>query len=216
MPRAYHSPRREADAAATRAGIVAAAARLFIRDGYAATSMKAIAAEAGVSPQTVQLHGPKHALLIGAFETAFAGDEGSHSLTDRPVMAEIMGEPNFDVALQKYVGFLTRANARSATVVRAMMAAADADPAVRAAYAELEQRRQRDMGLAAQWFVGRERIAAAHASAGADVLSHLTGPDTYLHFTQDRGWSDDRYSAWVAHQLRTLDQQVAFGENAPR
>ena len=214
MPRAYHSPRREADAAATRATIVAAAAKLFIRDGYAATPMKAIAAEAGVSAQTVQLHGPKHALLISAFETAFAGDEGSHSLTERPAIVDIMSEPDFDVALNRYVEFLTEANARSAAVVRALMAAADADPAARAAYAELEERRQRDMGLAAQWFAARGRIEPAQTSMAADVLSHLTGPDAYLHFTQGRGWSDAQYAAWITRQLASLSQHLEL--EAPR
>jgi AcrR family transcriptional regulator len=204
MPRAYHSPRREADAAATRAMIVAAAATLFIRDGYAATPMKAIAAEAGVSAQTVQLHGPKHALLIAAF----AGDEGSHSLVERPAIVDIMAEPDFDVALDRYVEFLTEANARSAALMRAMMAAADADPAVRAAYAELEDRRQRDMGLAAQWFASRGRIEPAQIPMAADVLSLLTGPDTYLLYTQKRGWTDERYAVWITRQLTALSQHV--------
>lgn len=204
MPRAYHSPRREAEAAATRAGIVAAAARLFIRDGYAATSMKAIAAEAGVSVQTVQLHGPKHALLIAAFETSFAGDEGTHSLTERPLIAEIMAEPEFETALERYVAFLTEANRRSAAIVQAMMAAADADAAARAAYLELEERRQRDMRLSAGWFASRGRVTEAAIDVAADVLGHLTGPATYLHFTHARGWSDDQYAAWVATQLAHL------------
>ncbi|MEV7692883.1 helix-turn-helix domain-containing protein [Microbacterium sp. NPDC089189] len=209
MPRAYHSPRREADAAATRGLIVSAAARLFVRDGYGATSMKAIAAEAGVSAPTVQLHGPKHALLIAAFETAFAGDEGAHSLTERPAIADIMAEPDFETALERYVGFLTEANRRSAAIVRAMMAAADADPAARASYAELESRRQRDMVLAAGWFASRGRIPAARVPVAADVLGHVTGPDTYLHFTQARGWTHERYAAWVTQQLVDLERACA-------
>ncbi len=87
VPRSYHTPRRQADAAATRANIIDAAARLFIRDGYVATSLKAIAAEADVSVPTVHANGPKHALLIAAFERTFAGDEGRHSLATSRVRA---------------------------------------------------------------------------------------------------------------------------------
>jgi hypothetical protein len=51
--RTYNSPRRRGQAAATRAQILASAQRLFERDGYAATSMAAVAADAGVSLKTV-------------------------------------------------------------------------------------------------------------------------------------------------------------------
>src|SRR3954466_16342922 len=52
-PRAYNSPRRREQAAATRRDILEAAQRLFERHGYAATTMEAIAAEAGVALKTV-------------------------------------------------------------------------------------------------------------------------------------------------------------------
>ena len=51
--RAYHSPRRLEQAAATRREILEAAERLFERDGFAATTMAAIAAEARVALKTV-------------------------------------------------------------------------------------------------------------------------------------------------------------------
>ena len=86
--RRYDSRRRQAQAAITRRSILDAAQRLFERDGYVATSIKAIAAEAGVSIPTVHLNGPKHALLIAAFERTFAGDEGRHSLAERQANRE--------------------------------------------------------------------------------------------------------------------------------
>ena len=208
MPRVYRSPRRQADAAATRATIIAAAEKLFVRDGYAATSLKAIAAEAQVSVPTVQLQGSKHSLLIAAFEVAFAGDEGTHSLADRPGMAAIMAEPDFEAAVTHYVGFLDDANQRAAGIVRAMAAAADADPAARAAFAELEQRRHRDMLIAAGWFAGRDRIPAESVAVAADVLGYITGADAYLHFTQARGWSRERWASWTVLQLTHLADQL--------
>lgn len=211
MPRAYNSPRRQAEAAATRSEIIAAAARLFVRDGYAATSQRAIAAEAGVSVPTVQLQGAKHTLLIAAFERAFAGDEGSHPLADRAEIGAIMAEPEFEVALSRYVGFLRDANARSADIVRAMMSAADADPAARDAYAELEGRRHRDMAIAADWFVSRGRIDADAAPIAADVLGYLTGPDAYVYLVGSRGWSRERYASWLEQQLRRLRDLCAAG-----
>src|SRR5436309_15925575 len=51
--RRYDSPRRREQAAATRSEILDAAQRLFERDGYAATTMAAIAGEARVALKTV-------------------------------------------------------------------------------------------------------------------------------------------------------------------
>ncbi len=51
--RRYHSPRRREQAAATRREILEAAQRLFERQGYAGTTMAAIAAEARVALKTV-------------------------------------------------------------------------------------------------------------------------------------------------------------------
>src|ERR1700674_5432595 len=51
--RRYDSPRRRAQAAATRSDILEAAQRLFEQGGYAATTMDAIATEAAVALKTV-------------------------------------------------------------------------------------------------------------------------------------------------------------------
>jgi len=51
--RRYDSPRRREQAAATRREILEAAQPLFERQGYAATTMAAIASEAGVALKTV-------------------------------------------------------------------------------------------------------------------------------------------------------------------
>lgn len=216
MTRAYNSPRRAALAASTRAAVIDAAAKLFVRDGYVATSLKAIANEADVAVPTVQLQGSKHSLLIAAFEVAFAGDEGTHSLTDRPELAAILREPDLEVAVDRYVDFLDDANHRAAGIVRAMAAAADADPAARAAFEELESRRHRDMLIAASWFAGRDLIPEASVPEAADILGHITSADAYLYFTGARGWSRARWKRWTAHRLAHLaDLLPPEGDETP-
>jgi len=202
--RSYRSPLREAEAAATRTRIVEAAARLFVRDGYVATSMKAIATEAGVSVPTAHLHGPKHALLIAAFERTFAGDEGRHSLTERPAMLEIIHEPDTELAIRKYAAFLTDANERAAPLLRVLALAADADEGARAAHLDLEERRARDMRLGAGFFVQRGLVRPERAERTAAVLGVVTGPDTYLHLVEASGWDRDAYAAWLVDALHDL------------
>lgn len=202
--RGYRSPLREAEAAATRARIVDAAGRLFVRDGYTATSMKAIAAEAGVSVPTVHLNGPKHALLIAAFERTFAGDEGRHSLTERPALAGIIREPDDRTAMTRYAAFLAEANERAAGIIHALTLAADADEGARAAYLDLEERRRRDMLLGAGFFVQRGLLPPARQQWAADLLGLLTGPDAYLHLVGTCGWPRADYEAWLVDAFHEL------------
>ena len=90
--------------------------------------LRAIVAEAGESVQSVHLAGPKSSLVLAAWEHAFAGDEGAHSLLQRPAMAQMLAELDSAVALSHFVAFIVEANARGAGFWRAMRTAADADP----------------------------------------------------------------------------------------
>jgi AcrR family transcriptional regulator len=183
---------------------VDAAALLFARDGYAATPMRAIAVEAGVSVQSVNLAGPKSSLLLAAFERTFAGDEGPHPLIERPELAGILANPDPAVALVGYVGFLASANERAAGIWRALDAAADVDEFVRAAAQDLEKRRRHDMALGAQLISDRGLIAKADVDAAADVLGFLTSPHAYLYFVEESGWSRQRYEEWLATAISRL------------
>lgn len=212
--RDYVSPRRAAEARATRARVVAAATALFVRDGFAATPMRAIAAEAGVSVPTVHLHGPKHALLIAGFELAFAGSEGRHSLVERPAMAEIVAEPDDAVALERYVRFIAAANARAAAIVRALAAAASADAGARAAAEDLDERRRRDMLLAAGLLADRGLLPRARVQRAADVLGYLTSADAYVHLVDACGWSLEAYERWLRDGIDHLLDALAHPSSA--
>ena len=77
--RTYTSPLRADQALQTRRRILESAYRLFAENGYAATTIAAVARDAGVAPETVYLSlGNKRGLLEGAIEMAIAGAvEGS-------------------------------------------------------------------------------------------------------------------------------------------
>lgn len=205
-PRPYSSPRRQAEAARTREAIVDAAATLFAREGYLATTMKAIAEEAQVSVQSVHLAGPKAALLIAGFERMFAGDEGRHSLSERPAMQEIMARADAGEAIAAWLDFVADANRRTARLWRAMFVAAETDDLAADAVADLERRRRADMGIAAGWAAQRGLVREGEEHAVADELSYVVGPETYDFFVMRAGWSDERYRAWlegaIGHVLR--------------
>src|SRR5919202_772497 len=73
--RPYHAPRRAAAAAQTREAIVAAAKARFEAGGWVATTMAAVAADAGVSPKTIEAtFGTKAKLLAAVVDYAIRGD----------------------------------------------------------------------------------------------------------------------------------------------
>lgn len=204
MARSYSSPRRQGDAERTRAAILDAAAALFARDGYAGTTMKSLACEAGVSVQSVHLAGPKASLLIAAYERAFAGDEGNHSLSERPALVEIMSDPDSLRAVSAWLDYVSDANARSGRLMRAMTAAAETDAAAAEALADLNARRRSDLRIAADWIVGRELSKREDQAHLADELDHLVGPESYAFFVLHCRWSGRHYRQWLDRGLHAI------------
>src|SRR6187402_3130419 len=106
--RPYRSSLREAHAAATQLAIVTAASRLFIERGYVATSIEAIAEEAGVGRATVfQSVGGKPVMLKKAYDIALVGDAADVPLAEREVSRSIRAEPDVRRHLERYAGLMT-------------------------------------------------------------------------------------------------------------
>src|SRR6187397_3059922 len=91
VKRRYDSSRRRAAADATRERICAAAEKLFLRDGYARASIRAVAREAGVAEATVYLvFSTKAALLNATILRATRDDDG------KP-LSTLLGDPARDI-----------------------------------------------------------------------------------------------------------------------
>src|SRR3977135_2141494 len=91
--RRYDSPRRREQAAATRREILEAAQRLFERQGYAATTMAAIAAEAGVALKTVYVaFETKSGVLRALWHLLLRGDQEDVPVGERDWYREVLDE----------------------------------------------------------------------------------------------------------------------------
>src|SRR4051812_25031126 len=79
-PRPYDASRRRARAQQTREAIVAVAERLFLRQGFPNTTVTEIAAQAGVSEETIYKSFRGKAGLVRAIrERALAGEGPTHA-----------------------------------------------------------------------------------------------------------------------------------------
>src|SRR5215211_5253639 len=78
--RSYDATWRREQAAGSRAAILAAAHERFIRDGVAATTIAAIAGDAGVSVDTIyKAYGGKAGMLAALCDQALAGAGDVHA-----------------------------------------------------------------------------------------------------------------------------------------
>lgn len=196
-PRTYRSELRAQQAIDTRRRIVDASARLFSSNGYQATTIAAIAREAGVSGETVKTAASKAELLIAAFEVTFSGREGARSLTDTDVAAGALDLAD-DVFLDTVIAQIAAANARAHALWTVLLGAALSDPVVDDALQEMLARRSADIAQFVSELM-RRGIAGQieDADATAAALSFLLSPESYQQLVAQSGRTEDGYRAWM-------------------
>ena len=199
--RRYHSPLRAGQAEQTRRRILDSALRLFARQGYAGTTINAVAADAGVSPETIYVSlGGKRGLLEGAIEMAIAGTDGALA-REQQWWAAVGELPSAHQRLEKMVEYSCRILARTRPIHAVIRGAADKE----AFAAELGRRLLRDR-LAAQterirsYLAGDLRPELSVDEAG-ERYCVLAGPELYHLLTAELGWPVDRHRKWLTHLL---------------
>src|SRR5215208_509642 len=202
--RPYRSPRREAAALQTRRAIRDAAEALFLRDGYARTTMKAIAAQAGVSEKTMYLtYASKAKLLRHVIQVAVSGDEAPATLAERSDWRAIVRAPPEEV-FARFAALNSALMARTAPIIALADAAAETE-------AELAEDRDRahataraDLRALASELKQRGVLATDISEQdAADTMYALAADVTvYLRLSRDCGWTDTRYAELIARTLQ--------------
>lgn len=205
--RRYHSPWREQQAADTRRAILAAARLLFERDGYTATTIAAIAAEAGVATKTVYLaFETKGGVLRALWNKALRGDEGEAPVAQRSWYREALEEPD--------PGRQLRLNARNSRAVKTRVgalfavirSAATADPDIAALWGRIESEFYENQRAIVTALHERNALRSTlDVTAATDVLWTLNHPDVWQLLVGARGWTPEQYEKWfgdtACHQL---------------
>ena len=205
-PRSYHAPRRQEQALRTRRAILAAAGRLFIERGYAATTMTAVAEAAGVALDTVYAAvGTKPVLFRLLVETAISGTDEAVPALERDYVRVIRTEPDPARKLALYAQAVGRIHQRLAPLFQVLHQAAAADAELGALWQEISDRRAANMGLLAGELAAtgalRPELTVEQA---ADVLWSMNSPEFYLLLVGQRGWDPDRFQQWLAHAWQRL------------
>jgi AcrR family transcriptional regulator len=141
--RRYHAPRRAAAAAQTREAILHAAKDQFEAHGWAATTVAAVAADAAVSPKTIQaLFGTKAALLAAAVDYAIAGDVAAVPVIARESARSVESAPDAATMLDRHAGHVVAINTRSAGLARVVESAVGSSPLVTGLWQQMTANRR--------------------------------------------------------------------------
>jgi AcrR family transcriptional regulator len=202
VKRKYHSPLRADQAEQTRRRVLDAAFRLFADGGYAATTVGAVAEEAGVSPETIFVSlGGKRGLLEGVIETAIAGAENS-AAHEHEWWAGVAALPGPAQRLEKMVEYSCTILARTRPIHAVIRGAADKEPFA----AELGRRLLQER-LAAQterirtYLRGDLRAGLSMRQAG-ERYCMLASPDLYYLSTVELGWTAQQHRRWLTELLK--------------
>ena len=212
------TPVRRARAARTRRTIAEAALALFARDGYQATTIEAVAREAGVAVQTVYfIYHTKPSLLVEALKVVSGGAEGDADVVDRGWFQDVAAAPDGPRRLALAMEHGSKIYQRLGPFWPAVLAAMG-EPEVRAAWESVVRRRREGMRRLVDLMARRGELRPGLDPALAtDVLFGLHRHELYLAFTVECGWSFDRYRAWTYAVLcsELLPREVADAATEP-
>lgn len=201
--RGYESPLRREQAAATRLRILGAAQERFERDGYAATSMAAIAAAAGVSLKTVYLaFETKSGLLRSLWHLLLRGDRDTVVVGEQDWYRAVLDEPDPERQLRLNMRNSMMVKTRAGAMLEVIRDAASADADIGALWARIQVEFHDNQRAVVQSIADKGALAPDLDVAGAaDVLWALNHPSLYALLVSERGWSPDRYEQWLGDLL---------------
>jgi len=197
--RTYSTALRREQADLTRRRVVDAARRALVNGVYSKVTIEEIAREAGVAYQTVYalfktklgladaVIAADWPLIAGALQ-AFDGSAASRDVrvwfAGLAAMSRRIYEPCADL-----MRFLRESG----------------DPVLLARYREVERGRYARLAPLRKLLDNEPRLKRGLTAAEAvDLVWVATGPEHYIELVFERGWTADRYQAWLERTLRDV------------
>jgi AcrR family transcriptional regulator len=202
-PRRYVSEVRSRQAQQTRMAVLMAARQMFVERGWAATGVRSVAEQAGVSVKTIyDAFGSKAELFKAVTDVAAAGDAEPVTVMEREQFAALAeGELGQRAAAGARLALAV--NRRTVDLMRVWRTAADTDAA-------LAQMLTEDVERQRQTFVAAVTLIAGHEieRQRAEGLWALMNEESYRLLVRSCGWTDEQYEQWLAETItRLLDTE---------
>ncbi|WP_329405944.1 TetR/AcrR family transcriptional regulator [Nocardia vinacea] len=189
--RRYDSLRRVAQAKQTHAEIAHAARRLFVSRGWAATTVRDVAREAGVSVPTVYAAYESKKGLVQALVDATDLAADPSRMVDE---LEATSDPGRQLA--GMVGYDRRLFERAGDLIALVREAGRVEPELAAAYHQGRHLAdQTRVQVFSAWPENTLRPDLDLPTA-VDIYAALCNIDVYTTLTIERGWSPERVERW--------------------
>ena len=202
-PRRYVSELRSRQAQRTRAAVLAVAHRLFVERGWAATGVRNIAQEAGISVKTIyDTFGSKAELFKAVVDVAAAGDDEPVAVMERERFAAL-AEGDLPQRAAAGARLAVEVHRRTVDLMRVWRTAADTDPALAEALTT-EMEHQRQTFVAGVSLIAGYDVQRQHAEGLWAVMNE----QGYGLLVRRAGWTDVQYEQWLAQTItRLLDTE---------
>jgi AcrR family transcriptional regulator len=199
--RRYDSSGRQAQARRNREAILDAAQRQFLEGGYAATTIAAVAAEAGVSVETIyKAFGGKPGLVRAIYDRGLEGREPVPAYQRADELRERETDPR--AIMRNWAAIATEVHSVVSPIERLVRAAAATDPEMAAllkAHHDTRERRARHHAR----FLKRRGYLRQGVGLGqaTDILWTCTSDELYDLLVTQRGWSPARFARWLGDYM---------------
>jgi AcrR family transcriptional regulator len=197
--RPYDSPRRRAQAEATRRDLLDAAQRLFERQGYPATTMAQIAAEAHVALKTVYLaFETKSGVLRNLWNVLLRGDEDERPVGERDWYLAVLEEPDPERRLRLNAHNSAAGKLRLSAVLEVIRSAAAVDPQIAALWDRIQTEYHANQRAIVERLAERGDLRPGlDVDEATDILWAINHPNTWQLLVVGRGWTAERYETWT-------------------
>lgn len=207
VKRPYHSPRRESQARATQQAILEAAHELFLANGYAGTSIDAIAERAEVARQTVYDNfGDKASLLYAVAERVVARQDDPAPLGESRAWAELANEPDPRARI-RMAAHLSREAWEAGMVEFETMIfdTAASDTKLRDLARDAVRGKRQDAEAVIEIVLPPDVIRpGVSRDEILDLIVAIDSAAVVRTLTEELGWTYDQYEHWLAKILERL------------
>ena len=198
--RSYDSPKRRAQADETRRAIADAARRLFLARGWAATRVRDVAKEAGVSEPTVfAVYGNKAGLAMGLLDSLDHDADVPRMLGG---LKDAEGDPREQLAV--LLSFDRRLFEHGADAIVVIREAGRGKPELAEVVSQGRTRGDRNRRrIFRSWPEGTLR-EGLDVDRARDIYAALSNVDVYLVLTRERGWTPEQVEQWWIETVTQL------------
>ncbi len=202
--RRYRSEARAEQARRTRERILESARELFLEEGFANTTLNAVAERARVSAETIYAtYRSKPGLLGAVIRAAVTRGEEPDDPLERGWVKGLLALPAPEARLEAFAAHTAETLWLTSPLYAVIRDAGTGAPELSELDRDLRDLRYGDQAKIMKAITKTGGLAAGiSASQAAETFSALASPELRHLLTGGRGWSEKRYASWLQRTVR--------------